>query len=52
MLVRNGLVTDHVNTPRGAVLKEIAQDFPVDLYKPEQGQSTTINTSGGKGVTD
>ena len=43
---------DHVNSPRGTVLKEIIQDFPVELYTPEQGQYTTINTSGGKGITD
>jgi exonuclease III len=45
-------IGDHLNTPRGAVLKEIIQEFPVELYKPERGQFTTINTMGGKGITD
>jgi hypothetical protein len=43
---------DRLNTPRGTALKEIIQDFPVELCNPEQGQYTTLNTSGGKGITD
>ena len=43
---------DHVNTSRGSALKEILQDCPLEMCRPEQGLYTTRNTSGGKGVTD
>ena len=43
---------DHLKTRRGTELKDIVQYFPVELNQPEQGRFTSINTSGGKGITD
>ena len=43
---------DHTSLSRGNELLSIIQDFPIKWCAPQIGNFTTINTSGGKGVTD
>jgi hypothetical protein len=43
---------DHTTYSRGSELVSIIQDFPINWCAPTIGKFTTINTSGGKGVTD
>ena len=43
---------DHCSSSRGAELLSYIHDFPIEHCTPLSGLYTTINTTGGKGVTD
>ena len=49
---RHPLFGDHATSSRGSELLSYIHDFPIQLCTPISGLYTTINTSGGKGITD
>jgi hypothetical protein len=49
---RHKFTGDHVNSKRGLELYKLLLEYPLNYCFPFTGKFTTINSTGGKGITD
>jgi hypothetical protein len=49
---RHTIFGDHHNSQRGDVINKIMKEVPLQYCFPAQGKFTTINSTGGRGITD